>query len=158
LRNSVGFEIDKLIIFRFPNVLGTPSTHGVIHDWILQASKNKLVNVLGDGSQRKQYLNVRTLISCMTALYKKINSDIEILNIGPNDDGVSVKELMNIFLNFWPNQLEVSYEQKNTGWRGDINRYRLDVSKISKMGITPELKSLTEVEKSIFEMVRFSKS
>lgn len=158
LRNSVGFEIDKLIIFRFPNVLGTPSTHGVIHDWIFQASKNKLINVLGDGSQRKQYLNVRTLISCMTALYKKINSDIEILNIGPNDDGVSVKELMNIFLNFWPNQLEVSYEQKNTGWRGDINRYRLDVSKISKMGITPELKSLTEVEKSIFEMVRFSKS
>jgi len=84
--------------------------------------------------------------------------DNEILNIGPNDDGVSVKELMNIFLNFWPNQLEVSYEQKNTGWRGDINRYRLDVSKISKMGITPELKSLTEVEKSILEMVKFSKS
>jgi UDP-glucose 4-epimerase len=154
LRNSVGFEFTKLIIFRFPNVLGVPSTHGVVHDWIIKANENNSVNVLGDGSQQKQYLNVNTLVNCMLFLFKKIDVDFEIINIGPSDEGVSVKELMMIFTKYWPYDIDVSYEQNNTGWRGDVNRYRMDVSKIFKMGFTEEIKSIVEVEKSISEMIR----
>jgi UDP-glucose 4-epimerase len=157
LRNSVGFEFTKLIIFRFPNVLGVPSTHGVVHDWIIKANENNSVNVLGDGSQQKQYLNVTTLVNCMLFLYKKNDIDFDIINVGPSDEGVSVKELMMIFTKYWPYDIDVSYEQKNTGWRGDVNRYRMDVSKIFKMGFTDEIKSIVEVEKSISEMIRSHK-
>jgi UDP-glucose 4-epimerase len=157
LRNSLGFEFSKLIIFRFPNVLGVPSTHGVVHDWIIKAIDNNSVNVLGDGSQQKQYLNVNTLVNCMLFLFKKIDVDFDIMNIGPSDEGVSVKELMNIFTKLWPYHIDVSYEQKNTGWRGDVNKYRMDVSKIFKMGFSEEINSKVEVENSISEMIRFLK-
>ena len=44
----------RLIVFRFPNVVGVPSTHGVILDFIRKLSKNpNKLNVLGDGKQKK---------------------------------------------------------------------------------------------------------
>ena len=62
--------LDDLRIFRFPNVVGTPATHGVILDFIekLKNSPNSL-SVLGNGSQEKSYLHVpawkfRNSISC----------------------------------------------------------------------------------------------
>ena len=52
------------IISRFPNVVGTPATHGVIIDLIKKLKKNKTtLNVLGNGQQNKNYLHVDDLIS-----------------------------------------------------------------------------------------------
>ena len=46
--------LKKIYIFRFPNVVGRPSTHGVIHDFILRLKKNpKTLKVLGNGKQKK---------------------------------------------------------------------------------------------------------
>ena len=43
------------IISRFPNVVGTPATHGVIIDLIKKLKKNKTtLNVLGNGQQNKK--------------------------------------------------------------------------------------------------------
>ena len=55
--------LKKLIIFRFPNVVGSPATHGVIMDLItkLQTSPN-LLKVLGNGTQAKSYLHVDDLV------------------------------------------------------------------------------------------------
>ena len=42
--------LDTLRIFRFPNVVGTPATHGVINDFFIKLSKNKnVLEVLGMG-------------------------------------------------------------------------------------------------------------
>ena len=45
--------LDQAFIFRFPNVIGTPATHGVILDFMqrLNASPNVL-EVMGDGTQK----------------------------------------------------------------------------------------------------------
>jgi UDP-glucose 4-epimerase len=158
LKNSLNFEFENLIIFRFPNILGTPSTHGVIHDWMKQANQHRSINVLGDGTQQKQYMNVKTLVDCMTYLVKKNDLKLNIFNIGPNDYGVSVKYLMNIFQKYWQSPLEVSYQSENIGWRGDVNKYRMDVSKIINYGWKSEIFTQQEVEKSIIEMIDFSKS
>ena len=46
--------LNELRIFRFPNVVGMPATHGVILDFINKLNKNpKELNVLGNGLQRK---------------------------------------------------------------------------------------------------------
>ncbi len=50
------FEIflDKAVIFRFPNVVGYPSTHGVIYDFMHKLKNTPFqLQVLGDGSQKK---------------------------------------------------------------------------------------------------------
>ena len=63
----------KLRIFRFPNVVGTPATHGVILDFINKLIKNpNKLEVLGDGTQQKSYLHVSELISGMIYLSEKI--------------------------------------------------------------------------------------
>ena len=157
LKNSLNFEFESLIIFRFPNILGTPSTHGVIHDWMKQANEKKVVNVLGDGTQQKQYMNVHTLVDCMIYLVKHNDSNFNIFNIGPDDYGVSVKYLMSIFLKYWKFPIEVTYQKENIGWRGDVNRYRMSVSKIINYGWKNEILTEKEVEKSISEMISFSK-
>ena len=53
---------EKLRIFRLPNIVGTPATHGVILDFIKKLVKNpKKLNVLGNGEQQKSYLHVKIL-------------------------------------------------------------------------------------------------
>ena len=49
--------LGRALLFRFPNVVGLPATHGVILDFIrrLRSDPDHL-DVLGDGSQRKSYL------------------------------------------------------------------------------------------------------
>ena len=47
----------KLVIFRFPNVVGQFMTHGVIFDLINKLRSNpKVLQVLGDGTQEKPYV------------------------------------------------------------------------------------------------------
>ena len=58
--------LEQVNIFRFPNVVGIPATHGVIFDFV-----NKLINdpnqlhVLGNGTQQKAYLHAADLIDAM---------------------------------------------------------------------------------------------
>ena len=42
-----------LNIFRFPNVVGVPATHGVIFDFINKIKRNGNLDVLGNGTQKK---------------------------------------------------------------------------------------------------------
>ena len=54
--------LEKLMIYRFPNVVGTPATHGVIYDFVRKLKKdNRSLEVLGNGTQKKSYLHVKTL-------------------------------------------------------------------------------------------------
>ena len=41
-----------LNIFRFPNVVGVPATHGVIFDFINKIKRNGNLDVLGNGTQK----------------------------------------------------------------------------------------------------------
>ena len=55
--------LKKIFIFRLPNVVGFPSTHGAIHDFIKRLKKNpKKLMVLGNGKQKKVYMHVQDLI------------------------------------------------------------------------------------------------
>ena len=58
--------LGRALLFRFPNVVGLPATHGVILDFIrrLRSDPDHL-DVLGDGSQRKSYLHVTELVEAM---------------------------------------------------------------------------------------------
>ena len=56
----------KTYIFRFANVVGPNSTHGVIYDFVNKLKKNpNQMEILGDGKQAKSYIHVSDCIEAM---------------------------------------------------------------------------------------------
>ena len=83
---SEGYDLQSYI-FRFVSILGKRYSHGHVFDFIknLKRDPSKLV-VLGDGTQRKSYLNIEDCVSgifkSLVFLTKKLTSLIlELMNI-----------------------------------------------------------------------------
>ena len=94
---AVESYLDAAYIFRFPNVVGVPATHGVILDFInkLKDSPQNL-KVLGDGTQQKSYLHINDLINAMIKIRNGSQKGINYYNIGAyDDDGIPVRDIAN---------------------------------------------------------------
>ena len=102
--------------------------------------------MLGDGSQSKPYIRVNKLIE-LIFLTKKISTKYktEIINIGPHNQGTSVKFIVNNFLKKFNRKIYVNYEQKKIGWKGDINKVRFDSKKMKKIFNTNNIISNNEI-------------
>ena len=135
------------IIFRFPNVVGRFLTHGVIFDFKKKIKNSNYLHVLGDGSQSKPYIRVNKLIK-LIYLTKKISTKYktEIINIGPHNQGTSVKFIVNNFLKKFNRKINVQYEQKKIGWLGDINKVRFNSNKMTKVFKIKKIISNNEIK------------
>jgi len=139
-------------IFRFPNVIGWPGTHGVIYDL-----RNKLIisenylEVLGDGQQTKPYIHVDDLIKIMLQL---INTppNFDIVNIAPRDNGISVSEIANALVKKFKPHLSIKYENTREGWFGDVPNYKFDTNKLLSLIPGLELNSFNALIKTLEEM------
>jgi UDP-glucose 4-epimerase len=81
-----------LLIFRFANIVGTPSTHGIIHDLISKIRNgSRTLEVLGDGSQTKTYMHVNILIKTILGLFNENKAGV--FNISYSDQGCSVRDI-----------------------------------------------------------------
>jgi UDP-glucose 4-epimerase len=61
----------KSWIYRFSNIVGHRSTHGILFDLVQKLNKNrKVVEVLGDGKQRKSYMLVEECVDGMVYGFK----------------------------------------------------------------------------------------
>ncbi len=134
------------IVFRFPNVIGKFLTHGIIFDFKKKIQNSNKLHVLGDGSQSKPYIRVKKLIE-LIFLSKKISTKYktEIINIGPHNQGTSVKFIVNNFLKKFNRKIYVNYEEKNIGWKGDINKVRFNSFKMKKIFNTNNIISNNEM-------------
>lgn len=147
--------LDLVKIFRFPNVVGAPATHGVIFDFInkLQLSGGKFLHVLGNGSQKKSYLHISDLLSAMLTIRdSRDKAHIQAFNIGPNDDGASVKWIAeNVSARISPNA-EIIYGDGNKGWVGDVPKFNYSIDLIKSYGWAPVLSSKEAIKRSINEI------
>jgi UDP-glucose 4-epimerase len=75
--------LHSAFIYRFPNVIGVPATHGVLLDFVnkLKASPG-LLNVLGDGTQQKAYLHVDDLLEGMLQIRRHAAEKVAVYNLG----------------------------------------------------------------------------
>ena len=131
--SSVNF--DKILILRFPNVVGSNMTHGLLYDLRNKIKNNKKkLNILGDGNQKKPYMHVSNLVSYMNNLYqKKFTKKINVFNIGPSDSGITVKSIVKNFVEILQlNNTNVIYQNKKEGWKGDVIKYSYNNSLIRK--------------------------
>ncbi len=147
--------LDRANIFRFPNVVGVPATHGVILDFVFKLLKNNNeLNVLGDGTQQKSYLHVSDLIDAMLLIIKhQVDKKMNVVNIGPIDEGVTVNWIANQVINkINPNAL-IIYGIGNKGWVGDVPRFIYSTELLQSFGWKPKLGSSEAVIKAIDEII-----
>lgn len=123
-------------IFRLPNVVGARSTHGLIFDMYrkLEASA-ATVEVLGDGTQCKQYLHVSELIAAMLWIADHTSAPIDCFNLGPSaDPDITVRRIVEILLETAESQAVPHYTQGDRGWIGDVPRFAYSVEKLAALG------------------------
>jgi UDP-glucose 4-epimerase len=128
------YSFENIYIFRFPNVVGPKMTHGLLYDLKRKLSISSFeINILGDGSQRKPYIHVFKLIEYMYKIYKKTSDDINVYNIGPNDKGIKVSEIVSFFTKrFNLKSTKFIFQNKRQGWIGDVVEYSYDSKKLIK--------------------------
>jgi UDP-glucose 4-epimerase len=139
----------KYIIFRFPNVVGNNLTHGILYDFNKKRKKkNKIFNVLGNGKQKKPYAFVSEIVDCMLYINSKIKKNISI-NIGPSDRGITVKEVVEIFIKKFGIKKKVIYQKSEKGWDGDVVRYRYSTALLNRLGFKFKLNSRQAIIKTL---------
>ncbi len=138
------------LILRFPNVVGKPFTHGVIFDLAKKLMKDKKLNVLGNGNQKKPYVHVSELVQCM---YFLINRKLKFNTflLGPNDTGISVREIVYCLKKKFQINKKTTYGNKIFGWPGDVPIYSYDVSRLKNAGYIFKLSSKNAVINAIEE-------
>lgn len=147
-------HLNRAFIFRFPNVIGVPATHGVILDFVrkLKASLGNL-DVLGDGTQRKSYLHVEDLVDAMLFIREHARDRLNYHNIGPNDDGVTVRFIAEKVVQCVAPGARMTFGRGNKGWVGDVPRFTYETGKLSNLGWRPKLGSEQAVCKAVDQVV-----
>lgn len=133
-------------IFRFPNVVGMPATHGVLLDFFKKIYRTKNLDVLGNGKQLKQYLHVSDLVNAMLHIKAHSSEGINLYNIGNFDTGITVENIANIVVNLFNNPIEITYGVNDRGWIGDVPRFEYSTQKLRKLGWTPKHSSLEAIK------------
>lgn len=140
-------------VFRFPNVVGVPATHGVLLDFTHKMQADPAVlPVLGDGTQRKAYMHVADLVDAMLFIRDKNLPGYDVFNIGPTDEGITVREIAEISRNRVSPQADIAFGTENRGWVGDVPRFVYDVSKLTRLGWGTANDSRKTVERAVNEI------
>lgn len=141
------YMLNKYTIFRFPNVIGKNTTHGIVYDFKKKlSSKPKYLDVLGDGNQQKPYLYIDDLIDGMHSL-KEVDHENRIFNLSPLDDGIKVKEIAEIAIKHLSPNTKARYEEHPQGWPGDVVKYEYDYEKMISTGWKPKYSSRDAIVK-----------
>ena len=141
----------KATVFRFVSVLGARYTHGHVIDFVRQLEKDpKKLNVLGDGTQRKSYMNVDDCVRAVATL--RGSGEYTTFNLGVNDY-CSVKQSIAWITEELGVKPEIIFGEGNKGWVGDNPFIWLDVSKAERHG----WKANASIEDSVRATVRWLK-
>tara|TARA_Y100000389_G_C17443036_1_gene509855 strand:- start:677 stop:1645 length:969 start_codon:yes stop_codon:yes gene_type:complete len=153
ISSSKSYFLNDFVIFRFPNVVGPDSTHGVMFDFLNKLSNNpKEMEVLGDGEQKKPYLYIDDLIEGIFHI-KSLPKRDKIYNLTPIDEGVKVKWIAKLFINkLSPKTLPI-YEKSAVGWQGDVPNYYYSYEKMLKTGWRPKFSSEEAILKTLNEVL-----
>ena len=152
---SVESFLPQAVLFRFPNVIGLPATHGVILDFIRRLKDDLAVlRVLGDGTQRKPYLHVAELVEAMLFCADKAGSALSAYNIGPADDGVTVRWIAEQVVARVSPQARLEFGVGAKGWVGDVPCFRYANGRLADLGWTPSLSSADAMVLAIDEIAR----
>lgn len=128
-------------ITRFPNVVGSRATHGAVFDFVqkLRRTPGRL-EVLGDGTQEKPYLEVQDLVRAMLLVWGSTADRMNIYNIGATTRS-KVADIARIVIEEGPGEAEIVYSGGDRGWIGDVPKFAYDIGRIRALGWEPSMTS-----------------
>jgi UDP-glucose 4-epimerase len=137
-------------VFRFANVVGPHMTHGVSHDFTRRLHADPAVlQILGDGMQSKPYIHTMDVVAAMLFLQARQTAGYEYYNVG-SEDHLLVREIADIIeAEMGLAGVKREYTGGTRGWRADVPIYRLDTSKIRKLGWRNEMNSREAVTMAV---------
>jgi UDP-glucose 4-epimerase len=135
-------HLERIWIFRFPNVAGPRTTHGALHDFAARlACRPASLKVLGDGSQTKPYMHVAELIEAMRFITAKASARRNLFNIGPEGPGTRVSFMAQAMIDRLAPGVPITYAGGDRGWVGDVPRFRYSAERLAQLGWRPRLSS-----------------
>ncbi|MGC8948998.1 MAG: NAD-dependent epimerase/dehydratase family protein [Thermoprotei archaeon] len=152
----------KALILRYANIVGPRLRHGVIWDFINKLRYNqKVLEILGDGSQRKSYLHVIDAINATFKAFeyfKRYEDSVLVYNVG-NSDFITVKEIADIVVQkMGLRNVEYIFKPgtfNGRGWLGDVKVMLLDITKIMKeINWKPRYSSREAIELTIESILK----
>lgn len=146
------------VIFRFANVVGTRSTHNVLHDFTnkLRADPKRLEILGSEPGTTKSYVHVEDCVRGMIIGAEYARNRVEMFNLGSNDR-MSVKDIADTVSEVMGLR-GVRYEwtggvQGGRGWIGDVKNMLLSSDKLRSYGWEPTMNSSQAIKKAVREIV-----
>jgi len=152
---SVENHLDRALIFRFPNVIGVPATHGAIFDFVRKLKETpEHLAVLGDGTQQKNYLHVEELVNAMLFVRERATEKLGCYNIGTGDAGVTVRFIAEQVVARVAPGARIEFGQGSKGWAGDVPRFRYSIAKLTQLGWRSPVGSAEAVRRAVDEIAK----
>lgn len=148
----------KAWIFRFANIIGERSGHGVITDFIRKLRSNpRELEILGDGRQVKSYLEVHECIAAMLYATSKSRNTVNTFNIG-SEDWIDVKTIAEIVIDEMhiPCNTTLRFTGGERGWVGDVPRMQLSVQRLKSLNWKPQMGSYESVRLAVRDLLAAS--
>ncbi len=139
-------------IYRFANVIGKRSTHGVIFDFIKKLKNNpRELEILGNGEQNKSYIYID---DCVSAIFSGLKAEekVNIFNIG-SEDQIKVRRIAEIVSEEMGLNPMFKFTGGDRGWKGDVPVMLLSVEKLKALGWKPKFGSEEAVRKAVRDLL-----
>jgi UDP-glucose 4-epimerase len=132
-----GFRYD---IFRFVSWIGPRYSHGVVVDFVNKLRRNpKELEILGDGNQRKSYLDVADGVQGIFHALAHAETARNIFNLG-HEEWMSVLEVAAIVIEeLQLHDVKLTFTGGARGWLGDSPFVHLDINRMRALGWRPKI-------------------
>jgi UDP-glucose 4-epimerase len=144
----------KACVYRFANIIGARSGHGVITDFIRKLREDPgVLEILGDGRQSKSYLEVGECVKAMLFAVDHAQAHYNVFNIG-SEDWVDVRRIADIVVEeMGLTGVRYRFTGGERGWVGDVPRMQLAVDRIRALGWKPGIGSAESVRSAVRAML-----
>ena len=144
--------------FRFANIIGSRSGHGVITDFMRKLKENPAeLEILGDGKQTKSYLEVHECVAAMLFAVGKARGTVNTFNVG-SEDWIDVRSIAEIVCEeMGLKNTKFRFTGGERGWVGDVPKMQLSVDKIKGLRWKPQTGSAESVRIAIRTMLEEQK-
>ena len=137
-------------IYRFANVVGARGTHGVIVDFIEKLRRDShQLEILGDGRQRKPYLDVGDCVSGILFGFNHAHDPVNLFNLSCDTTTTVTRIAEMVIEEMGLSNVTFKYTGGVRGWKGDVPYFQLDATKINKLGWNVTMSSDEAVRKAI---------
>lgn len=125
------------IVLRFVSILGPRYTHGHVFDFYKKLRQDpEVLEVLGDGRQRKSYLHVEDCVNAVQTVLARFDGQFGVFNLG-TDEYCMVDDSIGWICGELGLSPRRRYTGGESGWIGDNPFIFLDCSRLRGLGWRP---------------------